>query len=130
VRTDVFIVNAQHDFGPFLGSAAFVQQVPRYAGDGIARLYSTSVQRYAGRTLYRLSLAYRDTTIHQNYAYGATVGSDYFLSKRSALYARVGVIRNGPQSALTYNYDSTAGGALVGKGHSVVSATLGMYYNF
>jgi GBP family porin len=130
VRTDVFIANVQHDFGPFLGSAAFVQQVPRYAGDGIAKLYTTSLQRYAGRTLYRLSLAYRDTTVRQDYAYGATLGSDYFLSKRTALYTRLGVIRNGPQSAITYNYDSTAGGALIGKGHGVVSATLGMYHNF
>ncbi|WP_234775544.1 porin [Paraburkholderia tropica] len=130
VRTDVFIANVQHDFGAFVGDAAFLQLVPRYAGDGIAKVYTVGLQRFANHTLYRVSLAYRDTTIHQDYAYGATLGSDYFLSKRTALYTRIGLIRNGPQSALTYNYDSTAGGSLVGKGHSVVSTTLGMYHNF
>lgn len=130
VRTDVFVLNTQHDFGPVVGQAAFVQFVPRYAGDGIARLYTLGLQRFAGRTLYRLALDYRDTTIKQDYAYGATIGADYFFSKRTAMYFRGGWLHNGPQSSLTYNYDTAASGTLVSKGQSVTSLTLGMYHHF
>jgi GBP family porin len=130
IRTDVIIANAQHDFGPLVGQVGFVQFVPHYAGDAIARVYTLGLQRYSGRTLYRIALNYRDTTIKQDYAYGTTLGADYYLSKRTSLYTRLAVLKNGPQSALTYNYDSTAGGALVGKGQTVTSATFGITHQF
>jgi predicted porin len=130
VRTDVFIASAQQDVGPVLVQGAFMQIVPRVAGEGIANVYTLGIQRFAQQTMYRAALVYRATTIARDYAYGMTLGADYYLSKRSALYARVGVVKNGPASNITYNYDSTAGGALTAYGHSVVSTSVGISHTF
>ncbi|WP_179400823.1 porin [Burkholderia guangdongensis] len=130
VRTDLIIADIEHDFGPVVGQAGFMEYVPHYPGDAIAKIYTVGMQRYAGRTLYRIALDYRDTTIKQDYAWGATLGTDYYLSKRTSLYTRVGFLRNGPQSALTYNYDSTSGSTLVSKGHSITSVSVGIAHQF
>ncbi|MBZ5790644.1 porin [Burkholderia contaminans] len=130
VRTDLYIAGVEHDFGPVVAQAGYMQYIPQHANDAIARLYTVSLQRYAGRMLYRVALGYRNTTIRQNYAWGSTVGADYFLSKRTSLYARIGFLKNGPQSALTYNYDNTSSSTLVAKGHSLTSVSLGISQQF
>ncbi|MFM0394930.1 porin [Paraburkholderia phytofirmans] len=130
IRTDTFLASALHDFGPVVLQAAYLRTAPNHPGDGIANLYLLGAQKMWRGNLLRASLAYRDTTIEQNYAYGTTLGIDHFLSKRTALYARAGLIKNGPRSNLTYNYDSTSASTLVGYGASVTSFTVGMYTNF
>lgn len=130
VRTDLLIADVEHDFGPLVAQAGYLQYIPKYAGDAIARLYTVGLQRYSGRTLYRVALDYRDTSIKRNYAWGGTIGADYFLSKRTSLYARAAFLKNGPQSALTYNYDSTSSSTLVSKGHSLSSVSLGISHQF
>jgi GBP family porin len=130
VRTDLYIAGIEHDFGPVVAQAGYMQYIPHYAGDAIARIYTVGLQRYSGRTLYRIGLDYRDTSIKQNYAWGGTVGADYFLSKRTSLYTRVGFLKNGPQSALTYNYDSTSSSTIVPKGHSLTSVSVGIAHQF
>jgi predicted porin len=78
--------------------------------------------------LLRASVAYRDTSKSQDYAYGSTIGIDHFLSKRTSLYARVGVMRNGPNSSVTYNYDS--GSPTPAPGRTISSVTLGINHQF
>lgn len=129
-RTDTYVASVMHDFGPVVGQAAYLRSVPHLAGDGIANLYTLGIQKMWRGNLLRAGLDYRTTTIKQDYAYGTTLGIDHFLSKRTALYARFGWVKNGPQSSLTYNYDSTSSSTLVSAGHSITSATLGMYTNF
>lgn len=130
IRTDTYVASVMHDFGPVVGQAAYLRSTPRHPGDAIADLYSLGLQKMWHGNLLRVGVDYRTTTIKQNYAYGATVGIDHFLSKRTALYARAGWVKNGPQSSLTYNYDATSSSTLVSAGHSLTSATLGMYTNF
>ncbi len=130
VRTDLYIAGIEHDFGPVVAQVGYLQYIPHYAGDAIARLYTVGLQRFSGRTLYRIALDYRDTTIKQNYAWGGTIGADYYLSRRTSLYTRVAFLKNGPQSALTYNYDSTSGSTIVAKGHSLTSVSIGIAHQF
>ncbi|MGQ7932118.1 porin [Paraburkholderia sp. D1E] len=129
-RTDNYIASVVHDFGPLVGQAAYLRTVPKFAGDGIANLYIVGAQKMWHGNLLRASFGFRDTAIEQDYAYGTTLGIDHFLSKRTAVYARFGLVKNGPKSDLTYNYDSTSSSTLVGNGHTVTSVTLGMYTNF
>ncbi len=129
-RTDNYVASVIHDFGSVVGQAAYLRTAPKRAGDGIANLYIVGAQKMWRGNLLRASVGFRDTTIEQDYAYGTTLGIDHFLSKRTAVYARVGLVKNGPKSNLTYDYDSTSSSTLVGDGHSVTSVTLGMYTNF
>lgn len=130
IRTDTYLASVVHDFGPLVAQATYLRTVPKHAGDGIANLYIVGAQKMWRGNLLRASFGFRDTTIAKDYAYGTTLGIDHFLSKRTAVYARVGLLKNGPNSSLTYDYDSTSGSTLVGAGHSVTSVTLGMYTNF
>lgn len=128
LRTDTWIVSALHDFGGFVGQAAWLRFDPKASGAHTADLYTIGAQRMAGVNLFRIGLAYRHTTADRNYAYGGTVGVDHFLSKRTALYARVSVLKNGPNSSLIYNYDTT--NVAVTAGSTVSDASIGMYHNF
>lgn len=130
VHTDSYLASVVHDFGPFVAQASYLRTVPKYAGDGIANMYILGAQKMWHGNLLRASLGFRDTTIAKDYAYGMTLGIDHFLSKRTALYARVGLLKNGPNSSLTYDYDSTSSSTLVTASHTVSSVTLGMYTNF
>ncbi|PLP98521.1 porin [Cupriavidus pauculus] len=128
LRTDTWIVSALHDFGAFVGQAAWLRFDPKAPGAHTADLYTVGAQRMVGRNFFRIGLAYRHTTADQNYAYGGTVGVDHFLSKRTALYARVSVLKNGPKSSLIYDYDTT--NVPVSAGNTVSDASIGMYHNF
>jgi general bacterial porin, GBP family len=127
-RTDTYLASVLVDVGPFIAQGAYIRYVPQMAGTAIANLYLAGIQKWLGVNLLRASLAYRDTTIAGNYGYGSTIGIDHFLSKRTSLYGRAGVIRNGPTSSLTYNYDS--GSPPPAPGRTVTSVTLGMTHNF
>ncbi|EGC99470.1 porin [Burkholderia sp. TJI49] len=130
IRTDDLIAGIVHDFGPVVGQFAYLRTDPKLAGDGIANLYIGGVQKMWHGNLLRASIGYRATTVDKDYAYGTTLGVDHFLSKRTALYARVGWLRNGPNSNLTYNFDATSPSTTVSNGHSISSVTIGMYTNF
>ncbi|WP_137923757.1 porin [Cupriavidus sp. 2SB] len=127
-RTDTYLASAMYDFGPLIGQAAYIRIVPKHDGTDIANMYLLGLQKIWRNNLFRLSLGYRRTTRDGNYSYGSTVGIDHFLSKRTAFYGRAGLMRNGPDASLTYNYDNGAfGGAL---GRTVTSVTLGITHHF
>ncbi|WP_454862592.1 porin [Paraburkholderia fungorum] len=130
IRQDNMVASIVHDFGPVIGQFAYLRTDPKLAGDGLANLYIGGIQKMWHGNLLRASLGYRATTIDKDYAYGTTLGIDHFLSRRTAVYARLGWLHNGPDSNLTYDFDSTSSPTLVGNGHSVTSATIGMYTNF
>lgn len=127
-RTDTYLAALLYDVGPFVAQAAYIRYVPQTADSAIASLYLLGLQKWWGVNLLRLSTAYRDTTKSQDYAYGSTIGIDHFLSKRTSVYGRVGVMRNGPNSSVTYNYDS--GSPAPAPGRTVSSVTLGINHQF
>lgn len=127
-RTDTYLASAMYDFGPLIAQAAYIRIVPNHDGTDISNMYLLGLQRIWRNNLLRLSLGYRRTTQDGNYSYGSTLGIDHFLSKRTALYGRAGLMRNGPQASLTYNYDN---GTFVGAlGRTVTSVTLGITHHF
>lgn len=127
-RTDTYLASLLYDVGPFIAQGAYIRYVPQAADSAIASLYLLGLQKWWGVNLLRASVAYRDTTNAQDYAYGSTLGIDHFLSKRTSLYGRVGVVRNGPNSSVTYNYDS--GSPAPAPGRTVSSVTLGISHQF
>lgn len=130
VRTDNVLLTYIHDFGSFTGALAYMNNRPRFAGDYTSQMAVVGVERLMGRHLMRASIGYRDTTQSGNHAWGMTVGEDYYLSRRTSLYMRLGFLKNGPKSAQTYNFDATNGFPLPVAGNFVPSATIGMMYNF
>jgi general bacterial porin, GBP family len=127
-RTDTYLASLLYDVGPFIAQGAYIRYVPQAADSAIASLYLLGLQKWWGINLLRASLAYRDTSRSQDYAYGSTLGIDHFLSKRTSVYARVGLLRNGPNSSVTYNYDS--GSPAPAPGRTVSSVTLGINHQF
>jgi predicted porin len=127
-RTDTYLASLLYDVGPFIAQGAYIRYVPQAADSAIASLYLLGLQKWWRGNLLRASIAYRDTTKSQDYAYGSTLGIDHFLSKRTSVYARVGLMRNGPNSSVTYNYDS--GSPTPAAGRTVSSVTLGINHQF
>lgn len=127
-RTDTYLGSVMFDVGPFVAQGAYIRYVPKPAAGAIANLYMLGAQKWWGLNLLRATVAYRDTTIAGDHAYGSTIGLDHFLSKRTSVYCRLGVVRNGPQSSVTYNYDS--GSPAPAPGRTVSSVTLGVNHQF
>lgn len=127
-RTDTYLASVLYDVGPFIAQGAYIRYVPQAASGAIASMYMLGLQKWWGVDLLRASVAFRDTTESQDYAYGSTIGIDHFLSKRTSLYARVGVMRNGPNASVTYNYDS--GTPTAARGRTISSITLGINHQF
>lgn len=130
IRTDNLVVSGARDLGPLTGSAVFIRTMPKYAGDASANLYVLGVQKMMGRHLLRATAGYRDTSIPGNHAWGMTLGDDYYLSKRTSIYARLGGLKNGRASALTYNYEPTDAFPLPSLAGSVTGVTMGITYQF
>lgn len=130
VRTDNVLLGYLHDFGTWTGATGFMWNKPRFSGDYSSQLYTFGAEKLIGRNLLRASIAYRNTTQPGNHAWGMTFGEDYFFSKRTSLYARVGFLKNGPNSALTYNFDSPSAFPLPAVAQSVVGTTIGILHNF
>jgi GBP family porin len=127
-RTDSYLASVIYDVGPFVAQGAYIRYVPKSDGSAISNMYLLGLQKWWSIDLLRASIAYRDTTIPGDYAYGTTLGVDHFLSKRTSLYARFGLMRNGPDSSLTYNYDSGSPPPVPGR--TVNSVTLGINHEF
>jgi predicted porin len=127
-RTDTYLASVLYDTGPFIVQGAYIRYVPQPAGSAIANMYMLGLQRWWGVNQLRVSVAYRDTTKPEDYAYGSTIGIDHFISKRTSLYGRVGFVKNGENSSVTYNYDT--GSPPPAPGRSVTSVTLGINHIF
>jgi predicted porin len=128
VRTDSYGGAIVYDMGRYVASTSYQLIAPRRDGNYLASVYSVGGDAKIGPNLLRLSLNYRHTTQDGNHAFGAAIGEDYFLSKRTALYVRGSVIKNGPHSAMTIDYAS--GSPLPKPGVTVTDLAVGMYHNF
>lgn len=130
VRTDIYLANWLHDFGAFVASIGFLHEASHFPGDPIARIGVLALQKKAGANLFRMALVYRRVSLVGDHAWGPTLGVDHFLSRRTALYARVAMLKNGPASALTYNYEAGSGVPPGLPGASIRSATMGLSHQF
>ena len=102
VRTDNFAGAVLYDKGNYVLSGNYSFLAPRLAGDRVASLYTAgALYRYEQRNDFRVELAYRKVAGFDDRSFGVTLGYDYDLSKRTALYVRGSVIRN-TGSAATY----------------------------
>ncbi|NMM04053.1 hypothetical protein HHL24_40110 [Paraburkholderia sp. RP-4-7] len=94
--------------GRYVFSGSYQFNNPKEDGDSIASVYSLGAHatfcRDLLRACVRASVVYRRPTQDGNHAVGAPLGEDYFLSKRTALYVRGSLIKNGPHSAMTIDY--------------------------
>lgn len=141
IRNDIYSAGALYDCGRFVVSASINQSSPRLADDGIARVYTLGGILPFGRNVLRASLVYRNTSgvrdstgaLANDSAVGMMFGYDYNLSKRTALYARAGFIRNYGISTVLLNNNPLptegAGGAPE-TGLTPVTMSVGMYHNF
>jgi predicted porin len=94
VRTDNFAAGAVYDNGHYVLSAGYSFLAPRLAGDRVASLYTLGgLYRYR-RNDFRAELAYRTVGGFSDRSYGVTLGYDYNLSQRTALYVRGSLITN------------------------------------
>ncbi|NMM04587.1 porin [Paraburkholderia sp. RP-4-7] len=128
VRTDEYGAAMVYDMGRYVFSGSYQLIDPKEGGDYLASVYSLGAAATFGRNLVRASVVYRHTTQDGNHATGATLGEDYFLSKRTALYVRGSLIKNGPQSAMTIDY--AAGSPVPKPGVTVTDLAVGIYHNF
>lgn len=141
VRNDIYGVSAIYDVGSVVLSAAFNQVAPKLAGNGIARSYILGATLPWGRNALHASVVYRDTSgVHdsegdlaKDSALGMMFGYDYSLSKRTALYARAGFIRNYGISSVILNSNPLplqTGTASPELGTTPLTASIGMYHLF
>jgi predicted porin len=94
VRTDNFAAGAVYDTGHYVLSAGYSFLAPRLAGDRVASLYTAGgLYRYK-RNDFRAELAYRTVGGFSDHSFGVTLGYDYNLSQRTALYIRGSMITN------------------------------------
>lgn len=142
VRTDNFAAGLLYDAGHYVLSAGYSFLAPRLDGDRVASLYTLGgLYRYLQRNDFRMELAYRDVAGMGSHSYGLTLGYDYNLSKRTALYVRGAVIHNtGTTPAygrypsqqptvdnLSNSYTGTNGTQMYQSPHLVL---VGMYHKF
>lgn len=128
IRTDAYGAALVYDMGRYVFSGSYQLLDPKHDGDYLASIYSLGADATFGRNLVRASVVYRRTTQDGNHAIGATLGEDYFLSRRTALYVRATLIKNGPHSAMTIDY--TTGSPTPKAGVTVTDVAVGIYHNF
>jgi len=143
VRTDNFAAGLLYDTGNYVLSGGYSFLAPRLAGDRVASLYTLGgLYRYHQRNDFRLELAYRTVGGFGDRSMGVTLGYDYDLSKRTALYVRGSVIRNtgsvpgyggypGEQPTVDYINNSYAGTNGAAQSYQAPHVFLvGMYHKF
>ncbi|WP_233888576.1 porin [Paraburkholderia flagellata] len=107
VRTDNFAAGLLYDAGHYVVSAGYSFLAPRLAGDRVASLYTLGgLYRYQQRNDFRVELAYRTVAGVSSNSYGITLGYDYNLSKRTALYVRGALIHNTGETPTYGRYPS------------------------
>jgi predicted porin len=95
VTTQTYGVAAIYDFGIVMPSYSFQLVLPQLAGDHVAQVHSLGFIIPVDHQLLRASIVYRNVagSVDKN-SLGVSVGYDYNVSKRTALYARAGYVHN------------------------------------
>jgi predicted porin len=95
VRTDNISAGVIYDSGHYVLSAGYSFLAPRLDGDRVASTYTLgAIYRYQKRNDFRAEVVYRTVGGWVDHSYGVTLGYDYNLSARTALYVRGSVIHN------------------------------------
>jgi predicted porin len=95
VRTDNISAGLLYDAGYYVLSAGYSFLAPRLEEDRVSSTYTLgAIYRYKARNDFRAELVYRTVGGWVDHSVGVTLGYDYNLSKRTALYVRGSVIRN------------------------------------
>jgi len=141
VRTDIPSAGAIFDNGKLVLSTSYARIRPKTAQAGEAELVTLGAILPQGRLTYRASAVYRDTEgardnagrLAESSALGLMLGVDYDLSRRTALYARAGSVRNFGASTILLNgvaLPLVAGSAMPQTGIETRSFAVGMYHHF
>ncbi|MEB0138856.1 MULTISPECIES: porin [unclassified Undibacterium] len=141
VRNDSSGLAAIYDDGDLVLSSSVMQLSSRRADNASARVYTLgSIVRHA-RHHYRASLVYREVLGRArnaspgqgSSALGLMLGYDYEISKRTALYARFGVLNNRGASTIVINGNPLplmSDGQTPQSGLRTTSFSLGMAHQF
>ena len=141
VRTDIPAVGAIFDTGRLVLSASYVEIAPRLAAGGEAHLTTLGAILNQGSFTWLVSAVHRDTEGARNAAgtpvdssaLGLMLGADYNLSRRSALYARAGAVRNFGASTIILNsvpLPFVAGSTVPQTGIETRTFSLGLLHHF
>lgn len=141
VRTDIPSVGAIFDNGKLVLSSSYARMQPKAAQAGEASLVTLGAILPQGRLTWRASAVYRDTERARDNAgrpadssaLGLMLGADYDLSRRTALYARAGSVRNFGASTIILNSVAlplVAGSAMPQTGIETRTFSVGMYHHF
>lgn len=111
VRTDIPAFGAIYDTGNLVLSASYARTTPQLAQGGEAEIKTLGAILNQGNVSWLASVVHRDTDGARNAAgravessaLGLMLGADYNLSRRSALYARAGSVRNFGASTIILN---------------------------
>ena len=141
VRTDIPSAGAIFDNGKLVLSTSYARIQPKTAQAGEAELVTLGAILPQGRLTWRASAVYRDTENArdnagrpaESSALGLMFGADYDLSRRTALYARAGSVRNFGASTILLNSVAlplVAGSAMPQTGIETRTFSVGMYHHF
>jgi len=122
-------------------STSYARIRPKTAQAGEAELVTLGAILPQGRLTWRASAVYRDTEgardnagrLAESSALGLMLGVDYDLSRRTALYARAGSVRNFGASTILLNgvaLPLAAGSAMPQTGIETRTFAVGMYHHF
>lgn len=141
VRTDIPSAGAIFDNGKLVLSTSYAQIKPKTAQAGEASLVTLGAILPQGRLTWRASAVYRDTDRArdnagrpaESSALGLMLGADYDLSRRTALYARAGSVRNFGASTIILNSVALpleAGSTMPQLGIETRTFSVGVYHHF
>ena len=141
VRTDMPAVGGIYDTGKLVLSASWVRIAPQLAQSGEATLKTLGAVLVQGRVNWLASLVHRDTEGARNAlgspvdssALGLMLGADYNLSRRTALYARAGSVRNFGASTIILNSVALPfqpGSTFPQPGIETRTASVGIFHHF
>ncbi|MBD1586946.1 porin [Pseudomonas typographi] len=118
--------SAFYDFGPLAASLTWQRQDVDYRATPSMSAWTVGITAPVGKAdVARLLLVKRNVEFGDKDAFGMMLGYDHFLRPNWAIYGRVALIDNRPNSAITY-----AGIPLEQAGDDPQNLAIGMYYHF
>lgn len=118
--------SAFYDFGPLAASLTWQRQDVDYSATPSMTAWTVGIAAPVGKTdVARLSLVKRNIEFDDKDAFGMMLGYDHFLRPNWAVYGRVALIDNRPNSSISY-----AGIPVEQAGDDPQNLAIGMYYHF
>ncbi|WP_285415613.1 porin [Pseudomonas sp. efr-133-TYG-5] len=118
--------SAFYDFGSLSANVTWQRQDVDYHATPSMSAWTVGLAAPVGKAdVARMALVKRDIEFGDKDAIGIMLGYDHFLKKNWAIYGRVALIDNRPESAISY-----AGIPLEQTGDDPSNLAVGMYYHF